>query len=150
MPCPLPTESTGSTAGGECGPDRRHVFERCWWIRHGEPKPCAESNRWKPLLPGYSWCPSPGIDSVHQTKLKKMHLYPLIILLNNIIVVLIALLVFPPSQIFSKFGTVLKIITFTKNNQFQALVQYSDGMTAQHAKLVSGIVDQYISGWMGS
>ncbi|KAM6960923.1 polypyrimidine tract-binding protein 1a [Aplochiton taeniatus] len=38
-------------------------------------------------------------------------------------------------QIFSKFGTVLKIITFTKNNQFQALVQYADGMTAQHAKL---------------
>ncbi|MCJ8740454.1 hypothetical protein PDJAM_G00059370 [Pangasius djambal] len=38
-------------------------------------------------------------------------------------------------QIFSKFGTVLKIITFTKNNQFQALVQYSDAMTAQHAKL---------------
>lgn len=39
-------------------------------------------------------------------------------------------------QIFSKFGTVLKIITFTKNNQFQALIQYADGMTAQHAKLV--------------
>ncbi|RVE57508.1 hypothetical protein OJAV_G00216720 [Oryzias javanicus] len=38
-------------------------------------------------------------------------------------------------QIFSKFGTVLKIITFTKNNQFQALIQYSDAMTAQHAKL---------------
>uniref|UniRef100_A0A665W213 Polypyrimidine tract-binding protein 1 n=1 Tax=Echeneis naucrates TaxID=173247 RepID=A0A665W213_ECHNA len=38
-------------------------------------------------------------------------------------------------QIFSKFGTVLKIITFTKNNQFQALIQYADGMTAQHAKL---------------
>ncbi|KAL4634815.1 polypyrimidine tract-binding protein 1 isoform X1 [Arapaima gigas] len=38
-------------------------------------------------------------------------------------------------QIFSKFGTVLKIITFTKNNQFQALLQYSDGLTAQHAKL---------------
>ncbi|XP_067098847.1 polypyrimidine tract-binding protein 1a isoform X3 [Osmerus mordax] len=38
-------------------------------------------------------------------------------------------------QIFSKFGTVLKIITFTKNNQFQALVQYADGMTAQHSKL---------------
>ncbi|GAA6084334.1 polypyrimidine tract-binding protein 1a isoform X2 [Tachysurus ichikawai] len=38
-------------------------------------------------------------------------------------------------QIFSKFGTVLKIITFTKNNQFQALVQYSDAMTAQHTKL---------------
>lgn len=38
-------------------------------------------------------------------------------------------------QIFSKFGTVLKIITFTKNNQFQALLQYSDPMCAQHAKL---------------
>ncbi|XP_061093898.1 polypyrimidine tract-binding protein 1b isoform X2 [Conger conger] len=38
-------------------------------------------------------------------------------------------------QIFSKFGTVLKIITFRKNNQFQALLQYSDGLTAQHAKL---------------
>ncbi|XP_049322960.1 polypyrimidine tract-binding protein 1a isoform X2 [Astyanax mexicanus] len=38
-------------------------------------------------------------------------------------------------QIFSKFGTVLKIITFTKNNQFQALVQYSDAVTAQHTRL---------------
>ncbi|XP_066460744.1 polypyrimidine tract-binding protein 1 isoform X2 [Eleutherodactylus coqui] len=38
-------------------------------------------------------------------------------------------------QIFSKFGTVLKIITFTKNNQFQALLQYSDPLSAQHAKL---------------
>uniref|UniRef100_A0A3B3QYY7 Polypyrimidine tract binding protein 3 n=1 Tax=Paramormyrops kingsleyae TaxID=1676925 RepID=A0A3B3QYY7_9TELE len=38
-------------------------------------------------------------------------------------------------QIFSKFGTVLKIITFTKNNQFQALLQYSDSVNAQHAKV---------------
>ncbi|XP_073499338.1 polypyrimidine tract-binding protein 2 isoform X2 [Phyllobates terribilis] len=38
-------------------------------------------------------------------------------------------------QIFSKFGTVLKIITFTKNNQFQALLQYADPMNAQQAKL---------------
>ncbi|XP_061097313.1 polypyrimidine tract-binding protein 1-like [Conger conger] len=38
-------------------------------------------------------------------------------------------------QIFSKFGTVLKIITFTKNNQFQALLQYADALTSQHAKL---------------
>ncbi|XP_041061536.1 polypyrimidine tract-binding protein 1-like isoform X12 [Cetorhinus maximus] len=38
-------------------------------------------------------------------------------------------------QIFSKFGTVMKIITFTKNNQFQALLQYADGSSAQHAKL---------------
>ncbi|XP_060764996.1 polypyrimidine tract-binding protein 3 isoform X1 [Neoarius graeffei] len=38
-------------------------------------------------------------------------------------------------QIFSKFGTVLKIITFTKNNQFQALLQYADPVNAHHAKL---------------
>ncbi|XP_057263440.1 polypyrimidine tract-binding protein 1 isoform X3 [Pezoporus wallicus] len=38
-------------------------------------------------------------------------------------------------QIFSKFGTVLKIITFTKNHQFQALLQYADPVSAQHAKL---------------
>ncbi|XP_068012311.1 polypyrimidine tract-binding protein 1 isoform X5 [Melanerpes formicivorus] len=38
-------------------------------------------------------------------------------------------------QIFSKFGTVLKIITFTKNSQFQALLQYADPVSAQHAKL---------------
>ncbi|CAG5895729.1 polypyrimidine tract-binding protein 2-like isoform 2-T2 [Menidia menidia] len=38
-------------------------------------------------------------------------------------------------QIFSKFGTVMKIITFTKNNQFQALLQFSDPVNAQHAKL---------------
>lgn len=42
-------------------------------------------------------------------------------------------------QIFSKFGTVLKIITFTKNNQFQALLQYADPVSAQHAKLVSRV-----------
>ncbi|KAM5193029.1 polypyrimidine tract-binding protein 3 isoform 2-T2 [Mantella aurantiaca] len=38
-------------------------------------------------------------------------------------------------QIFSKFGTVLKIITFTKNNQFQSLLQYADSLNAQHAKV---------------
>uniref|UniRef100_A0A3P9CNH1 Polypyrimidine tract binding protein 1 n=1 Tax=Maylandia zebra TaxID=106582 RepID=A0A3P9CNH1_9CICH len=38
-------------------------------------------------------------------------------------------------QIFSKFGTVLRIIIFTKNNQFQALLQYPDGASAQAAKL---------------
>lgn len=40
-------------------------------------------------------------------------------------------------QIFSKFGTVLRIIVFTKNSQFQALLQYADGASAQGAKLVS-------------
>ncbi|NWH76525.1 PTBP2 protein, partial [Piaya cayana] len=38
-------------------------------------------------------------------------------------------------QIFSKFGAVLKIITFTKNNQFQALLQYGDPVNSQQAKL---------------
>ncbi|XP_056306225.1 polypyrimidine tract-binding protein 2 [Danio aesculapii] len=38
-------------------------------------------------------------------------------------------------QIFSKFGTVMKIITFTKNNQFQALLQYNDPACAQQAKV---------------
>ncbi|XP_034751699.1 polypyrimidine tract-binding protein 1-like [Etheostoma cragini] len=37
-------------------------------------------------------------------------------------------------QIFSKFGSVMKIITFTRNNQFQALLQFSDTVHAQHAK----------------
>ncbi|XP_039540641.1 polypyrimidine tract-binding protein 2 isoform X4 [Pimephales promelas] len=38
-------------------------------------------------------------------------------------------------QIFSKFGTVMKIITFTKNNQFQALLQFNDPTNAQQAKV---------------
>ncbi|NWX90736.1 PTBP3 protein, partial [Nothoprocta ornata] len=38
-------------------------------------------------------------------------------------------------QIFSKFGTVLKIITFTKNSQFQVLLQYADPMNAHYAKM---------------
>ncbi|KAL0277871.1 UNVERIFIED_CONTAM: hypothetical protein PYX00_004998 [Menopon gallinae] len=38
-------------------------------------------------------------------------------------------------QIFSKFGRVMKIVTFTKNNSFQALIQYPDVVTAQAAKL---------------
>lgn len=46
-------------------------------------------------------------------------------------------------QIFSKFGTVLKIITFTKNHQFQALLQYADPMSSQHAKLVSAAYLNY-------
>lgn len=44
------------------------------------------------------------------------------------------------AQIFSKFGTVMKIITFTKNNQFQALLQFSDPVNAQQAKLVTHLL----------
>ncbi|XP_061894865.1 polypyrimidine tract-binding protein 1b isoform X1 [Entelurus aequoreus] len=38
-------------------------------------------------------------------------------------------------QIFSKFGTVLRIIIFTKNGQFQALLQYPDAANAYNAKV---------------
>ncbi|CAG5121720.1 unnamed protein product, partial [Candidula unifasciata] len=37
-------------------------------------------------------------------------------------------------QLFTKFGKVLKIITFTKNNTFQALIQMSDAISAAAAK----------------
>ncbi|KAH0954079.1 hypothetical protein HN011_009911, partial [Eciton burchellii] len=36
--------------------------------------------------------------------------------------------------IFTRFGKVLKIVTFTKNSSFQALIQYSDMLSAQTAK----------------
>lgn len=38
------------------------------------------------------------------------------------------------NQIFSKFGALLKIITFNKNDKFQALIQMRDSMSAQNAK----------------
>lgn len=38
-------------------------------------------------------------------------------------------------QIFSKCDPVLKIITFTRNNQFQALLQYADPVSTQHARM---------------
>lgn len=38
-------------------------------------------------------------------------------------------------SLFSRFGKVLKIITFTKNNTFQALIQYSDPIAATTAKV---------------
>ncbi|XP_064607305.1 polypyrimidine tract-binding protein 3-like isoform X4 [Liolophura sinensis] len=37
--------------------------------------------------------------------------------------------------VFSKYGKVLKIITFTKNNMYQALIQFVDTMSANAAKL---------------
>ncbi|EDO43995.1 predicted protein, partial [Nematostella vectensis] len=38
------------------------------------------------------------------------------------------------NQIFTKYGTVLKIVIFTRNNQFQALVQFSQSTEARAAK----------------
>ncbi|XP_010753398.2 polypyrimidine tract-binding protein 1 isoform X1 [Larimichthys crocea] len=59
---------------------------------------------------------------------------------SSVLRVVVENLVYPVSldalcQIFSKFGTVLRIIVFTKNSQFQALLQYPDGASAQAAKL---------------
>lgn len=39
------------------------------------------------------------------------------------------------NQIFSVYGTVLRIVTFNKNNSFQALIQYSDTAGAHKGKL---------------
>ncbi|XP_041342246.1 polypyrimidine tract-binding protein 3 isoform X6 [Pyrgilauda ruficollis] len=41
----------------------------------------------------------------------------------------------PNQAIFSKFGFVLKIVMFHKNNQFQVLLQYADAMNAYYAKM---------------
>ncbi|XP_021044063.1 polypyrimidine tract-binding protein 1-like isoform X2 [Mus pahari] len=38
-------------------------------------------------------------------------------------------------QLFSRFGTVLKIVTYTNNNRFQALLQYAHPLSAECAKL---------------
>ncbi|KFQ22944.1 Polypyrimidine tract-binding protein 3, partial [Mesitornis unicolor] len=38
-------------------------------------------------------------------------------------------------QVFSRFGTVLKIVIFTKNSLLQALLQYSDPVNAFYAKM---------------
>ncbi|XP_077981217.1 polypyrimidine tract-binding protein 1-like isoform X9 [Glandiceps talaboti] len=59
---------------------------------------------------------------------------------NTVLRVIIENLIYPVTvdiihQIFSKFGAVLKIITFTKNNNFQTLIQFADSVSAQAAKL---------------
>lgn len=59
---------------------------------------------------------------------------------NTVLRVIVEHMVYPVTldvlhQLFSRFGKVLKIVTFTKNNSFQALIQYPDVVTAQSAKL---------------
>ncbi|XP_026667494.1 polypyrimidine tract-binding protein 2 [Ceratina calcarata] len=59
---------------------------------------------------------------------------------NTVLRVIVEQMVYPISldvlyQIFTRFGKVLKIVTFTKNNTFQALIQYADMVSAQTAKL---------------
>eukprot|EP00117_Sycon_ciliatum_P030876 scpid90865/ scgid3648/ Polypyrimidine tract-binding protein 2; Neural polypyrimidine tract-binding protein; Neurally-enriched homolog of PTB; PTB-like protein len=58
----------------------------------------------------------------------------------NVLHILIDNMIYPVTldvlhTIFSKYGTVLRIITFTKNGQFQALVELSDSHSASTAKL---------------
>ncbi|XP_017141071.1 polypyrimidine tract-binding protein 1 isoform X4 [Drosophila miranda] len=58
---------------------------------------------------------------------------------NTVLRVIVESLMYPVSldilhQIFQRYGKVLKIVTFTKNNSFQALIQYPDANSAQHAK----------------
>merc|ERR1719289_541312 len=59
---------------------------------------------------------------------------------NTVLRVIVEHMVYPVTldvifQIFTRVGKVLKIVTFTKNNTFQALIQYPDVITAQHAKM---------------
>ncbi|XP_015592038.1 polypyrimidine tract-binding protein 1 [Cephus cinctus] len=58
---------------------------------------------------------------------------------NTVLRVIIEHMIYPISldilyQIFTRFGKVLKIVTFTKNSSFQALIQYPDMLSAQTAK----------------
>ncbi|KAH8358557.1 hypothetical protein KR093_000885 [Drosophila rubida] len=60
---------------------------------------------------------------------------------NTVLRVIVETLMYPVSldilhQIFQRFGKVLKIVTFTKNNSFQALIQYPDALSAQQAKSI--------------
>ncbi|KAL5284418.1 PTBP2 family protein [Megaselia abdita] len=60
---------------------------------------------------------------------------------NTVLRVIVESLLYPVTldvlhQIFQRFGKVLKIVTFTKNNSFQALIQYPDSQTAQNAKSI--------------
>lgn len=59
---------------------------------------------------------------------------------NTVLRVIIEHMLYPVTldvlyQIFTRVGKVLKIVTFTKNNTFQALIQYPDVVTAQAAKM---------------
>ncbi|XP_065155545.1 polypyrimidine tract-binding protein 2 isoform X3 [Atheta coriaria] len=58
---------------------------------------------------------------------------------NTVLRVIVEHMIYPISLdvlhvIFQRFGKVLKIVTFTKNNSFQALIQYPDTQSAQAAK----------------
>ncbi|XP_043481721.1 polypyrimidine tract-binding protein 1 isoform X1 [Leptopilina heterotoma] len=58
---------------------------------------------------------------------------------NTVLRVIVEHMVYPITldilyTIFTRFGKVLKIVTFTKNSSYQALIQYPDMLSAQAAK----------------
>lgn len=130
--CTLSTAGPGSPAGCELRavgePRAGCLGRRCGRGHgHGWTEPCAQNHRGEPLLPGDAGRVASGTGTGeagtgaghgggHGLRGSRC----------------------ARPQIFSKFGTVLKIITFTKNNQFQALLQYAEPVSAQHAKLVRG------------
>nr|XP_057929952.1 polypyrimidine tract-binding protein 1b isoform X2 [Doryrhamphus excisus] len=72
--------------------------------------------------------------------LSSSHVDPSTVLTSAVLRVVVENMLYPVSldalcQIFSKFGTVLRIIIFTKNSQFQALLQYPDVSNAHNAKM---------------
>ncbi|KAK5907685.1 hypothetical protein CesoFtcFv8_005505 [Champsocephalus esox] len=72
--------------------------------------------------------------------LTSSHVDGVVVAPSTVLRVVVENLIYPVTldalcQIFSKFGTVLRIIVFTKNSQFQALLQYAEGASAQSAKL---------------
>jgi hypothetical protein len=61
---------------------------------------------------------------------------------NSILRVIIENMLYPITidvlhQIFAKYGDILKIVTFMKNSQFHALIQYPNEIIASTAKAVS-------------
>lgn len=59
---------------------------------------------------------------------------------NNILRVIVDNMLYPVTldtlhMLFAKYGQVLRIITFSKNDSFQALIEYSDALSAQAAKM---------------
>lgn len=139
FPCFLSKASSSCASGGVRGTGgwlsklggRRECVNAC-------PQPSTANNHRQHVLPSHPgrpptghWPPQASIWNKLQFKKKQPNVF-----LHSHASELTGLCT-DLSQIFSKFGTVMKIITFTKNNQFQALLQFSDPVNAQQAKLVS-------------
>uniref|UniRef100_A0A3Q0S281 Polypyrimidine tract binding protein 2b n=1 Tax=Amphilophus citrinellus TaxID=61819 RepID=A0A3Q0S281_AMPCI len=108
----------------------RNVQVFIQYSNHKELKTDASNQRTQAVLQAVSAVQSPGSD-VQEVLAAASSPVLRIIIDNMFYPVTLDVL----QQIFSKFGTVMKIITFTKNNQFQALLQFSDPVSAQQAKL---------------